>query len=181
MILICKRGISWFRDEEQTVCGDSPQKSSSGGDEDWEFATVELPNVPNEEISNEDDLLAMMQTDTARRETRLELNHQVRLANDLLYKAVALSSDSNLLMVPQGGTTKIWLLPAEGAGPHDTVVRVELRPQVPDWTDWICDSWRDQPQDIRFVVMTDRPLPISPKRNDLLILGASARDTERGL
>lgn len=73
-----------------------------------------------------------------------------------------------------------WLIPSEGVGPHDTVIRVELRPQVPDWTGWI-GSWRNRPRGFRFLVIADRPPPITPESNDLLILGASTRDAELGM
>lgn len=44
--------------------------------------------------------------------------------------------------IPQGGIVKFWLIPGSGAAIHDAVIRLDMRPQVPDWTGWVEQSWR---------------------------------------
>ena len=172
--------FSWFLDDDQTSCGDdSPESISS--DEIWDSSVMPHPSVLPEDINGDADLFSLMQTNPQTdRGVRIDAGHQLRMESDLLYRAVASSSDHTLASVPQGGTAKLWLLAAEANGLHDTVIRVELRHQVPDWTGWVCGSWRNRPPGIRFAVMTERPPPISSENNDMLILGASARDMEQG-
>ena len=172
--------FSWVLDDDQTSCGDdSPESFSS--DEIWDSSVMPHPSVLPEDINGDADFFSLMQTNPQTdRGVRIDAGHQLRLESDLLYRAVTSSSDHTLASVPQGGTAKLWLLAAEANGLHDTVIRVELRHQVPDWTGWVCGSWRNRPPGIRFVVMAERPPPISSENNDMLILGASARDMEQG-
>lgn len=82
---------------------------------------------------------------------------------------------------PVGGVAKFWLIPGEGVALHDAVIRLDLRPQVPDWTGWVAQSWRMAPTLKRFLPIRGRVTTISRERNDLLFLGTSQRDIGQGM
>ena len=82
---------------------------------------------------------------------------------------------------PQGNVVKFWLIPGTGAAIHDAVIRLDMRPQVPDWTGWVEQSWRMAPTQKAFLPVRGRITAISRERNELQVIGSSQRDAEQGL
>ena len=108
------------------------------------------------------------------------VDHQQRRERDDVYRIVA-DEQGGPLDIPPGGTAKFWLIPGEGMATHDAVIRLELKPQIPDWHGWASESWRMAPRDKKFVRLLQRPLANSPENNDFFFIGTSARDAEQGM
>ena len=102
-----------------------------------------------------------------------------RQESDSLYDLVQRESGPSI--VPTGGIAKFWLIPGEGVALHDAVIRLDLRPQVPDWTGWVAQSWRMAPTMWRFLLVRGRIPSISREQNDFLFLGTGQRDVEQGM
>ena len=108
------------------------------------------------------------------------IDHRARCHTDPVYALISRAQDPHGLMVPPGRSLKAWLLPSEGLSAHDTVVRFYADAHLPDWSGHILHSWRQCPDQFRFLLLPD-DVPRLGEDPASHVIGTSQRDHELGV
>ena len=82
--------------------------------------------------------------------------------------------------MPPGQHVKVWLLPYEGLGTHDTVLRFYADDHLSDWTGHVTQSWRHCPEQVRNLLLST-DVPRLGGEHNRHVIGTSRRDQALGV